>query len=281
MKSFYQLLESMGFRGFVARFYGTPEGNIDRSEVNDTIKMPVEGYVFEYMKSKGLFLGKEILYPFDYPQNCGGLETKGKFVAGITPKERVSTRKFAKLVGMDCVEFISSLESHDPDSSKNYVLLNLSKLYRLVDNFFKQATGIATFDTKDYRGDLVAGIVCIIDTVLKPMNATREMGTFGGRNPIAGILWSVDADTSVDEEEVLELPASFEVVMDEVEKPLKVLPSWMFTSENVQSLINDLNAIKSKMNPSDENMDHIQSLLSMANTAKRKGIGVSINPRSL
>lgn len=281
MKSFYQLLESMAFGGYVARFYGTPEGNIDRSEVTDNIKMPIEGYVFDYMKSKGILIGKEILYPFEYPANCRTLETKGKFIAGISQKDRVSTRKFATMVAMDCVDFISSMESHDPDASKNYVLFNLSRFYRLVDNFFKQAIGIENFDTKDYRGDLILGIVCIIDTVLKPLNATREMGTIGGKKPMAGIMWSVDADTSVDEKEVLGLPASFEEVMSQIEKPIKVIPSWIFSNDNIQSLINDLNNVKARMNPVDENMDNLQNLLSMANTAKRKSIGISIIPRSL
>jgi len=269
MKTFYQMLEAMQPLSYDVAFLDVSDKSPNLDSIMTSIHFISYSYIIDYMKSKGLFMGKEPKLENLFPKNCKKY-SMAPFVS-TTPKEGVNTTVFADKIYENCF-----FPEENDDGSK-VISMASAPMMRLVKIYCKRATGLNNFKWIKYYADLEQGLACIVDNVLKSFKTTRKetLGTFKGE-PTGIILWTFEGDNSL--EERITLTKDFAPLYNKLPTLRPGMPLRLFYPKNIDELHQIVIDMKSSIQQDDPNQYNIIDLLRMVETAKRKGVGVLVKP---
>lgn len=263
------MLEAMQPISYDVAFLDVSDKSPNLSSVMTSIHYESYSYIIDYMKSKGLFMGKKPKLEYLFPKSCKKY-SMAPFVS-TTPKEGVNTTVFADKVFENC------FFAEENDDGSKVIRMAEAPMMRLVKSYCRRATELRNFKYLVYFADIEEGLRCIVDNVLKSFKTTRKqtMGSFKGA-PTGIIVWKFEGDNSL--EERITLTKDFTPLYSQLPSLRPGMPLRLFYPENIDKLHQIVIDMKSSMQQDDLNQDNLIDLLRMVETAKRKGVGVLVKP---
>jgi hypothetical protein len=279
MKSFFQFNEALQPKAYEVSFLGEIGTNTKAPKLAD-FTYPLVSFIQQYLRAKGLFVGKESFGIFPYPMECldDVLENSEAKNYALGPVEGVHTKIFAE-------KFIMQNSSLDEnEEGKAIFTFNETGAMRLLKIYLRKIGGMKpgkswretpAIDWNKFFADINDGMHCIIEKFLADMKP-RNFGATGISHGKLQIVTNWEYSYDVSQKEKLILPATFKPIFDKLKRngfsvslitvPAPLIPQFLQQVENIES----------EMLPEDPLKPSIEDLKRMINTAKTKNIGIYI-----
>jgi len=300
LNNFYEYMESMGEEsGYWVHILGQRKDSYDFNDsIWQDIRMIVQGFVYEYLRGRGLFAGRYMggneinmlaglfgdrrslkknrdVHPMSHhiPSQCLSMTFEGKPIEVNMPPG-LSGRKFVDVGVISSLDFFDKGETiaSGLGNNSNFVFFLRSQFNKYAKKYLGKILDPIGVDSKPYIMDMIRGIDCVLKNLLANYDAKRRIGGKINSGIIAYEMIADDEDIS--DLKKNKMPADFSDILDNIKQPVSAAhQAWLLSPSDLPDF---WEAVRVGMGPKIKDRLLYNKLLKSIDYANKHGMSMSI-----